>query len=119
MTADQGEPDGCPAGARRCPRVLRQVTRRELDAVTEDPVGRRPERRTKIRRQPGVGNHVELSVHIMGNNCPARRGNPVIRLPDQPLGDVLGIERFVGFTDGLDNGVAMLETSPEGAKSPL
>ena len=41
-------------------------------------------------------------------------GNPVVRLTDQPLGDLLRIERFVGFADGLDDGVAMLEPSPEG-----
>ena len=102
-----------PTAPGRRPRVLRQITRRELDAVTEDPVCRRPERRAKIRRQPGVGNHIELPVHVVGNDCPAGRGDPVVRLTDKPFGDLFRVERFVGFAHGLDDGVAVLETGPE------
>ena len=45
------------------------------------------------------------------------RGNPVLRLADQPLGDLARIERRVGLADGLDEGVAAVEAGPERART--
>ena len=87
--------------------------------MAEYPVGGGPERRSQVRRQTEVGDHVQLPVRVVSDDRPAWRRHPVVRLADEPIGNLLGIERLVGFPDGLDDGIAVVETSAKGADVAL
>ena len=60
-------------------------------------------------RQSDIGNDIELAVGVVGDHRPARGRNPVLCLANEPVGDLFRVERLVGFADGFDEGVAMVQ----------
>jgi hypothetical protein len=72
-----------------------------------------------VGRQSEVSNHVELTVPIRGDDGPAGGRIQSFAWRTSHSATFFGIERFVGFPDGLDDGVAMFETGTKGPEARL
>ena len=69
--------------------------------------------------RPASASTFEMTVQVVGDDDPARRGDPFLGLTHQPLGDLARIERGVGLADGLDEGVAAVDPGLEGPRTDL
>ena len=120
VAADERKRDrrpGAPASAARVLRRGRRQTNSTPWRITQFAAAHSDG--LEAGRQSLVGQHAELSVHVVRDHRPAGRRNPVVGLRDQPVGDLLRVERRVGLADGLDQRVAPLDARAQRPQTRL